>query len=80
MAIIVIALIIVFGFYIVKNAPEFDEKLLYDKDSTVIYDKNGEFAAKGNIDEEFLDYLLQDKYYSLPPPKTTGREYFSIIY
>jgi anhydro-N-acetylmuramic acid kinase len=44
------------------------------------YDKNGEFAAKGNIDEEFLDYLLQDEYYSLPPPKTTGREYFSKEY
>ena len=44
------------------------------------YDKNGEFAAKGKIDEVFLDYLLQDDYYNLPPPKTTGREYFSKEY
>ena len=44
------------------------------------YDKNGEFAAKGNIDDNFLEYLLQDEYYFLPPPKTTGREYFSKEY
>lgn len=44
------------------------------------YDKNGEFAQKGNIDNEFLEFLLQDDYYNLPPPKTTGREYFSEKY
>ena len=44
------------------------------------YDKNGEFASKGKINQEFLDYLLQDEYYSKPPPKTTGREYFSKEY
>ena len=46
----------------------------------VEYDKNGEFAAKGKVDAEFLEYLLQDEYYTLPPPKTTGREYFSEKY
>ena len=44
------------------------------------YDKDGEFAAKGKVDNDFLEYLLQDEYYFLPPPKTTGREYFSKDY
>lgn len=44
------------------------------------YDKNGEIAAEGNICESWLDCLLQDEYYFLEPPKTTGREYFSSKY
>ena len=44
------------------------------------YDKDGELAAKGKVDNDFLEYLLQDEYYFLPPPKTTGREYFSKDY
>ena len=44
------------------------------------YDKDGEIAAEGNICESWLDCLLQDEYYFLEPPKTTGREYFSPKY
>lgn len=44
------------------------------------YDKDGKLAAQGKIDENWLDYLLQEKYYELPPPKTTGRELFSPEY
>jgi len=44
------------------------------------YDFNGELAEKGNINEDFLCYLLKDKYYFKEPPKTTGREYFSVEY
>ncbi len=44
------------------------------------YDKNGETASKGIICENWLDCLLRDEYYMLPPPKTTGREYFSSLY
>ena len=44
------------------------------------YDYNGELAEKGNINEDFLSYLLKDKYYFKEPPKTTGREYFSVEY
>ena len=43
-------------------------------------DFNGEFANKGKIDENFLNYLLKDEYYFIEPPKTTGREYFSSKY
>ena len=44
------------------------------------YDKNGEIAKEGNICESWLDCLLQDEYYFIEPPKTTGREYFSSKY
>ncbi len=44
------------------------------------YDKDGEIASEGKICESWLDCLLQDEYYFLEPPKTTGREYFSNKY
>ena len=44
------------------------------------YDKDGKIANEGNICESWLDCLLQDEYYYLEPPKTTGREYFSVKY
>ena len=44
------------------------------------FDENGELAAKGKVNQEFLDYLLKDEYYLREPPKTTGREYFSVEY
>lgn len=44
------------------------------------YDKDGEIAREGNVCESWLDCLLQDEYYFLEPPKTTGREYFSNKY
>ncbi|MBE7703816.1 MAG: anhydro-N-acetylmuramic acid kinase [Cyanobacteria bacterium SIG28] len=44
------------------------------------YDKNGEIASQGNVCESWLDCLLQDEYYLIEPPKTTGREYFSPKY
>lgn len=44
------------------------------------YDKDGEIASQGNVCESWLDCLLQDEYYFMEPPKTTGREYFSTKY
>jgi len=44
------------------------------------YDKDGLIANEGNVCESWLDCLLQDEYYFLEPPKTTGREYFSTKY
>lgn len=44
------------------------------------FDKNGEIAKEGKICESWLDCLLQDEYYFIEPPKTTGREYFSAKY
>ena len=44
------------------------------------YDKNGEIASRGNIDEIWLNELLKEPYYSIKPPKTTGRELFNNEY
>ena len=44
------------------------------------YDEDGKVAASGNVCESWLDCLMQDEYYFMSPPKTTGREYFSPKY
>lgn len=44
------------------------------------YDKDGMLAAQGSVNENLLNCLLEDEYYLIPPPKTTGREYFSDKY
>lgn len=44
------------------------------------YDKDGKYAAQGEICENWLNCLLEDEYYYKEPPKTTGREYFSNKY
>ena len=44
------------------------------------FDDNGEIAFSGVINENWLQCLLEDEYYYIPPPKTTGREYFSPKY
>ncbi len=53
----------------------FSKKLFYRP-----YDKDGKYAAKGNIDEIWLNKLLTEPFYSLKPPKTTGRELFNDNY
>lgn len=40
------------------------------------YDKNGEIASTGTVNNEMLDELLNVKYIHEKPPKTTGREDF----
>lgn len=44
------------------------------------YDKDGEIAKSGKISDSWLDCLMQDEYYFVEPPKSTGREYFSPRY
>ena len=44
------------------------------------FDKNGEIAARGNIDKTWLNELLKEPYYAIQPPKTTGRELFNNEY
>lgn len=41
-------------------------------------DDGGGWAASGRIDEGLLASCLADPYFSLPPPKSTGREYFHL--
>lgn len=41
------------------------------------YDADGEFAASGSVQDKLLERLLRDPYFALPPPKSTGFEYFN---
>lgn len=44
------------------------------------YDKNGGIAARGKCCEELMALLTADPYYTLPLPKSTGRELFGEQY
>jgi anhydro-N-acetylmuramic acid kinase len=41
------------------------------------FDHNGEWAATGKVDEALLEGMLKEKYFRLPPPKSTGRDLFN---
>ena len=41
------------------------------------FDAGGALAASGSADEALLRRLLADPYFKLPPPKSTGLEYFN---
>tara|TARA_B110000858_G_scaffold166048_1_gene193064 strand:- start:22070 stop:23149 length:1080 start_codon:yes stop_codon:yes gene_type:complete len=41
------------------------------------YDKNGDWAASGNIVQPLLKLLLDESYFSKAAPKSTGRELFN---
>ncbi len=41
------------------------------------YDQNGQIAFSGQLSDKLLDFLLEsDGFINLPPPKSTGREYY----
>lgn len=40
-------------------------------------DVDGKLAARGHVHAELLGRLLAESYFSLPPPKSTGRELFN---
>ena len=42
------------------------------------YDHDGCFARSGRVNDELLRILLAAPYFSLPPPKSTGRETFHL--
>ncbi len=42
------------------------------------FDADGAFAASGQVDAELLARLLDDPWFALPPPKSTGREQFHL--
>lgn len=44
------------------------------------YDDDGRIAASGAVDETLLAALLDEPYYALPAPKTTGKELFHLEY
>jgi anhydro-N-acetylmuramic acid kinase len=44
------------------------------------FDRDGERAARGRVDDALLADLLADPYYDAPAPKSTGKEYFHLEY
>jgi len=42
------------------------------------YDQDGKRAANGKVNLTLLAQLESDPYFSLPPPKSTGREHFNL--
>lgn len=44
------------------------------------FDREGAFAATGQVDVALLDALLADPYFALDPPKSTGREHFHLAW
>jgi anhydro-N-acetylmuramic acid kinase len=44
------------------------------------FDRDGRFAASGTVDATLLAEMLDDAYFVLPPPKSTGREHFHLAW
>lgn len=42
------------------------------------HDEAGSWAARGKVDTQLLEKLLQDPYFSRPSPKSTGLEHFNM--
>lgn len=49
-------------------------------DGQAQFDRDGAWAARGRPDEALVNRLLDDPYFSLSPPKSTGKEYFNLSY
>jgi anhydro-N-acetylmuramic acid kinase len=49
-------------------------------DPSLPYDRDGALAARGAADEPVLAELLSDRFFTAPPPKSTGRERFGRSY
>ncbi|MDH3695575.1 MAG: anhydro-N-acetylmuramic acid kinase, partial [Gammaproteobacteria bacterium] len=41
------------------------------------FDRNGEWAAQGLVNQHLLETMLKDDYFRIQPPKSTGQEYFN---
>ncbi len=44
------------------------------------YDSNGDWASTGIVNSDLLASLKDDVYFGLAPPKSTGKEYFSVAW
>jgi len=50
------------------------------KHKNISYDKDGKWAKEGEVKYALLDLMMEDNYFSLPYPKSTGREYFNQLW
>jgi anhydro-N-acetylmuramic acid kinase len=57
-----------------------DLAVQYLTDGVQSYDENGNWAASGVICDSLVAQWLQQDYFHLPPPKSTGRELFGLAY
>jgi anhydro-N-acetylmuramic acid kinase len=48
-----------------------------EKHRGAAYDREGAWAREGEVDYPLLDLMMQDEYFALPYPKSTGREKFN---
>ncbi len=44
------------------------------------HDRDGAVAARGRVNEALLAELLEDPFFAMPPPRSTGREHFGDAY
>jgi anhydro-N-acetylmuramic acid kinase len=44
------------------------------------YDKDGTWAATGNVLPELLTLMLAEPYFAMPPPKSSGRDLFNMAW
>ena len=44
------------------------------------YDADGAIVARGRVSTQLLEYLLDDPYSRLAPPKSTGREVYGAAF
>ena len=44
------------------------------------YDENGEWATQGAVDQALLNRLLEHEFFTMPPPKSTGRDAFNLAW
>jgi anhydro-N-acetylmuramic acid kinase len=57
-----------------------DAAISWRTDGREVYDAGGQRAARGTVDAELLKALLDEPYYRLSPPKSTGKELFHLEY
>lgn len=57
-----------------------DEAMNILTDGKFLFDKNGELAAKGTINEDIIKELMAHPYFRLSVPKSTGRELFGAVF
>jgi anhydro-N-acetylmuramic acid kinase len=57
-----------------------DASVEWLSDGRLHYDRDGAWAARGTADAALVRGLLDDPYFALPPPKSTGKEYFNLDY
>ena len=48
------------------------------KEQSKDFDQDGQWASSGRPDEELLQKMLSDPYFSQLPPKSTGRDHFNL--